>query len=226
MINNYIFDLYGTLLHIHTDEEKASLWMYMTRFYKRKPEELKNLYKRYCKEEFERQKACMNTNDPEIDILHVFEKMHPMHSIDVKHIATQFRNKSREILELYTDTMDTLSSLKRQGKKIYLLSNAQEAFTLDELDQMGLTHLFDGICISSNYGIKKPDVRFMNYLLNTYQLRIDESVMIGNDFSTDIAIANKVGMKAIHINTDHYSKEYIKNQKYVFEEIETLRQLL
>ena len=91
---------------------------------------------------------------------------------------------------------------------------------------MGLTHLFDGICISSNYGIKKPDVRFMNYLLNTYQLRIDESVMIGNDFSTDIAIANKVGMQAIHINTDHYSKEFIENQKYAFEEIETLRQLL
>lgn len=226
MLNNYIFDLYGTLIHIHTDEEKASLWMYMSRFYKRKPEELKSLYKRFCKEEFERQKVQNNTNDPEIDILRVFGKMHPLPSMDVKLIAKAFRSQSREILELYPDTLDTLNTLKKNGKKIYLLSNAQEAFTLDELNQMGLTALFDGICISSTFGIKKPDVRFMNYLLNTYQLRIDQSVMIGNNFSTDIAIANKVGMKAIHINTDHYSKEFIENQKYVFEEIETLRQLL
>ncbi len=31
--DNYIFDLYGTLIDIHTDEHKASLWKLMEKTY-------------------------------------------------------------------------------------------------------------------------------------------------------------------------------------------------
>ena len=30
---NYIFDLYGTLVDIHTDEEKTELWEKLAQFY-------------------------------------------------------------------------------------------------------------------------------------------------------------------------------------------------
>ena len=226
MINNYIFDLYGTLVNIHTDEENLSLWVEMTQYYDKAPEELRSLYKKYCVEEFEKQKTITGSEHPEIDILRVFENMEPIGTVKPEFIAKEFRKYSRDFLELYPDTLDTLKNLKKQGKGLYLLSNAQEVFTMDELDKTGLRSLFDGICISSQLGIKKPDPRFMLHLLNMYQLKIDQCVMIGNDFHADIAIANAVGMKAVHINTDHYSKEFIEHQKYSFDEIQTMSELL
>ena len=46
---NYIFDLYGTLVDIHTDEEKTELWEKLAQFYGYygavyTAEELKNAY--------------------------------------------------------------------------------------------------------------------------------------------------------------------------------------
>lgn len=35
MYRNYIFDLYGTLVDIHTDEEKEALWEEMADAYKK-----------------------------------------------------------------------------------------------------------------------------------------------------------------------------------------------
>ena len=49
MYKNYIFDLYGTLVDINTDENKSELWDKLSLFYSLKgakydAKELKNLY--------------------------------------------------------------------------------------------------------------------------------------------------------------------------------------
>ena len=49
MYQNYLFDLYGTLVDIHTDEEKEELWERLSMFYgyygaAYKPAELKKKY--------------------------------------------------------------------------------------------------------------------------------------------------------------------------------------
>ncbi|MBR5774174.1 MAG: phosphoribosylformylglycinamidine synthase subunit PurQ, partial [Clostridia bacterium] len=44
----------------------------------------------------------------------------------------------------------------RRVGKVYLLSNAQSCFTINELKECGLYDLFDGIIISSDVGRKKP----------------------------------------------------------------------
>ena len=54
MYKNYIFDLYGTLVDINTNEEKAYLWKKMAEFYgyygaHYKPVELKKLIKKPAK---------------------------------------------------------------------------------------------------------------------------------------------------------------------------------
>ena len=85
---NYIFDLYGTLVDIHTDEEKAELWEKLAQFYGYygavyTAEELKNAYACLTgqKEDALRQEmgpdAAMKKDDaheahPEIEIEEVF----------------------------------------------------------------------------------------------------------------------------------------------------------
>lgn len=59
--------------------------------------------------------------------------------------------------------------------------------------------------------MKKPQVELMNLVLNDNQLNPEETVMVGNDFTSDMAIAQAAGMDGIMLNTFPYSQEDIQN---------------
>ncbi|MCR5502174.1 MAG: HAD family hydrolase [Lachnospiraceae bacterium] len=77
---NYIFDLYGTLLDIRTNEDKASLWRELSKLYQvygtlREPKEL---YKTYLKMDQEERKNTSSWNGsptPEIRLEKVFARL-------------------------------------------------------------------------------------------------------------------------------------------------------
>ena len=77
MYRNYIFDLYGTLLDIRTDEEQEGLWDEMALFYGKEgavytPEALKTAYGDACRKEEERLREETGFVYPEIEIGQVF----------------------------------------------------------------------------------------------------------------------------------------------------------
>jgi putative hydrolase of the HAD superfamily len=112
--------------------------------------------------------------------------------------AQFFRVLSRDTLSLYDGVKELLDELKRKKKNVYLLSNAQEVFTIPEMKVLGLLSYFDEIYISSVIGIKKPDTRFMDALVRRENLEKSESIMIGNDQTTDIQIAKDFGMDSLY----------------------------
>ena len=75
--------------------------------------------------------------------------------------AITFRALSRKFLRAYDGAEELLKELRRRGKGIYLLSNAQTDFTRPEIEMLGLTGYFDGIFISSEQGCRKPSPRFV-----------------------------------------------------------------
>lgn len=127
-------------------------------------------------------------------------------------MANLFRIHSRSRIRLYKNTLSTFKRLKADGKRIYLLSNAQRIFTMPELEASGLLPYFDAVYISSDYYLKKPEKRFMEILLNEEGLSRDESVMIGNEVRSDVSIAVQCGMDSILLNTVHEDEETVKTQ--------------
>lgn len=99
-----------------------------------------------------------------------------------------FRCFSTKYIKLYDGVTELLDALKANGKKIYLLSNAQRSFTANEMDMLGLTKYFDGICISSDEECSKPDSHYFEILFDRYGLEKSESIMIGNDYISDIRV--------------------------------------
>ena len=81
MYQNYIFDLYGTLVDIHTNEKKAYLWKKMSLFFGMKgaayePKELRTAYETKIKEqEAALRMECHGSHVPEIDIADVFRQL-------------------------------------------------------------------------------------------------------------------------------------------------------
>lgn len=167
---NYIFDFYGTLVDIWTDEDDEKLW-----------EQMAALYAAYGADYFA---AELKANYDE----------------HIKRQESQLRKRSQA----------TLKTLKEVGATVILLSNAQRAFTQAEIEMTGCREFLDKIYISSDYKMKKPQVEFMNLVLNDNQLNPEETVMVGNDFTSDMAIAQAAGIDGILLNTFPYNQSEIE----------------
>ena len=97
-------------------------------------------------------------------------------------------------------------------RRIYLLSNAQAEFTNPEIDLVGLRELFHAIYLSSDAGIRKPQLEFLLEVIKEHQLNPEKTVMVGNDFTTDVAVAQSIGMESILINTFPYSDTELREK--------------
>ena len=192
--DNYVFDLYGTLVDIHTEEDFPKLWEKLALFfgYYGAIYEPKELQKRYA--------ALVSDCE-------VFEKLYQEKGIVADktlaiHTGQFFRALSTDYVRLYPGTQQMLASLKKMDKKVYLLSNAQRIFTAYEMNVLGITKYFDDILISSDYHTKKPDKRFFHILLERHKLDVSHSLYIGNDSRCDVGGAKGVGMPVFYVNSN------------------------
>ena len=223
---NYIFDLYGTLVDISTNEAKASLWKNMARFFAMMgayydPYEMKKMYKKLYAEETGRnllqvrtrlQDEKVTADEVEIHLENVFEKLLAEKDVEadnkqVWQISLMFRSLSMSRIELYNGTRELFERLKAAGKKIYLLSNAQRMFTEPEMKMLSFYDCFDGILYSSDVGVKKPSYYFYDALFQKYELKKEESVMIGNEYHADICGAGNYGINSMYVFTAQSGKE-------------------
>ena len=213
---NYIFDLYGTLVDIRTDETDRKIWEHMSLFYGYYGAnyEADEMHQAYTEAVGVRERAMEQESSvqyahesyPEISLEEVFEELYRNKGVEadsalVLHTGQMFRAYSTKYIRLYAHAKELLEALKEAGRGVYLLSNAQRIFTEYELYYLGIHDLFDGILISSEEGCKKPDERFFRLLLERYRLNASESLMIGNDMATDIAGAGKVNMDSFYIRS-------------------------
>ena len=204
---NYIFDLYGTLADIRTDETSRTLWKKAALYYSENgapytAAELRREYLRLCRGEQERHR------DPlyEIELRKIFRALYAVKGVvpdrrRVEETAVFFRLSSLRKLRIYPWVEPVFSALRERGARIYLLSNAQACFTVPELRSLGLLDVFDGIVISSDAHAKKPNPKIMKLLLTRYGLASDECLMIGNDQHSDVAVAHAAGVDALYLQT-------------------------
>lgn len=219
MYQNYIFDLYGTLVDIKTNEVKKSFWEKVALFYSLNGAAYnwKELKKRYSvliqREEdalLKKQRKLMPEipiQYIEIELERVFAALYHDKGISVKKqlltdTCLMFRTLSMERLALFEGAKETLEGLHAKGKRVYLLTNAQYPFTGPELRVLGIKDCFDGILYSSTEGIKKPSKDFFDLLITRYGLKKEESVMVGNDRFNDVQGALDYGMECRYLHTE------------------------
>ena len=241
MYDTCIFDLYGTLVDIRTDENKEELWEKLSLFYAfygafYMPEELARSYKRLTGEMtagHEELRRDSHEAYPEIRIEEVFRALFEEKGIApdeplVRHAGQFFRILSMEFIRLYDGTEEMLSAVKESGRKIYLLSNAQRIFTEYEMNAHGITKYFDGIFISSDEGCKKPDLKFFRKLIDTCGIDPERAVMVGNDGICDIEGAKRAGLGTVYVHSDISPAEDAPDADYVLPQMdmEQIRKIL
>ena len=210
MYQNYIFDLYGTLIDIRTEESSPEFWRRAVSIFagfgaSYGPGELSGAYHKYVRRAFLRERLRRPLiRHHDIDLLKVFARLYSDKGVrlgdeQLRETARRFRKASTQKLGLYDGVLDLLDSLKSAGKGIYLLSNAQSSFTLPEMDEVGIRDYFDGIVISSDERMCKPEKAFFDRLVERYGLDKKSCIMIGNDQNSDMLGAEKAGIDGLYI---------------------------
>ncbi|MGN1104679.1 MAG: HAD family hydrolase [Candidatus Coproplasma sp.] len=200
-MKNFAFDLYGTLIKIRTDENSP-----------RFRAEISKIFNRMCAKEidfwteYDNAFASVAAED-EADFVQVVRSIAQRHGVElgvdkVRAFALRFRRLSTIYIGVYGGVRRVLKQLKKAGAKLYILSNAQSSFTLNEIARCRLTKYFDGIELSSDFGKKKPSKEFFNHLANKYNLDLKDTVYTGNDYVCDILSSKSLGMTSVYVHTE------------------------
>ena len=206
-----VFDLYGTLVDIHTEEDDR-VWE-KTAFYfgfygaSYTGPELKAAFQSAMRAREARagqSYECFPDLPFEETMADLFRAKGVTENADTLGInaAQLFRISSLDYIRLYPHALEALAKLRKAGYRLWLLSNAQAIFTAYELRLLGLGEQLDGIYLSSNYKYRKPDLRFYQALIDERHLDVSKTMMIGNDRQTDIAGAKAAGMATLYMHTD------------------------
>ena len=215
MYTDLIFDLYGTLVDIHT-EESALVWDKTALYfgYYGAPCTGAELHAAFDAAMAQREAQAGQSYEcfPDIPFEQVMAQLLRDRGVaDAEALgvnaAQLFRIASTEYIRLYPYVKEALATLRRKGYRLWLLSNAQRVFTAYELKHLGLGEEFDGVYLSSDYGCRKPDVRFFRALLEEQQLDPSKCLMIGNDRDTDIAGAKAAGLDTLYMHTNLTPRE-------------------
>lgn len=224
--DTFIFDLYGTLVDIHTDED-FDAWGQLAMFYgfygaHYTPWELRDSYRMLIDEHESllkhdldlMKKDDTHESSPEIEITKIFSQLFENKNVKadpalVLHASQLFRIATIEHLNLYPGTKKMLFTLRALGKKVYLLSNAQRVFTEYEMRYLDIEHFFDRIYISSDHETKKPDPRFFMTLLQECKIDTSRALFVGNDGIADIKGSKMVGLQTFYVQSNISPKEPI-----------------
>ena len=206
-----IFDLYGTLVDIHTEEndlvwEKTAAYFGFYGAHYTGPE----LHDAFAQALRAREAKAGQSYEcfPDIPFEQVMTELFEDKGITENsqtlgiNAAQLFRISSLEYIRLYPNALDALAFLRRKGYRLWLLSNAQRIFTAYELRLLELGEQLDGIYISSDFRCRKPDLRFFRALIEEQKLDPNTCLMIGNDLHTDIGGAKNAGLDTLYMHTN------------------------
>ncbi len=235
--DNFIFDLYGTLIDIKSDEWADDTWNKFIEYLDANGiihSQLENFRDDFFSRDRAYREKPTSFDYPEIDIIPVYAELFSeygndvvydkdaspdegtVNGIDICEISYKFREVSREYMTLFPGLIDFLTYLKTAGKRIYILSNAQASYTKPEICHFELDKIMDDILMSSDYGCMKPDTAFYNELLNRYNMDRSRTIMFGDSYESDYCGAAKAGIDALWLSRKRFApanKIYVKLMK-------------
>ena len=97
---------------------------------------------------------------------------------------------------LFPNTIETLNELKKRYQ-LHIITNGFEEAQIIKLKSAKILNYFNVIVCSEMVGKTKPHRDIFHYALLQAKAKSNESIMIGDDHTTDILGAIQVGMQAI-----------------------------
>lgn len=93
----------------------------------------------------------------------------------------------------------------RPRYKLYILSNGFTELQARKMQSAGIDHYFDGVVLSEDIGVNKPNPAIFEHALRVADVSAAEALMIGDNFEVDIEGAQRVGIDQVYYDVAHLS---------------------
>lgn len=182
-IKNIIFDFGGVLV------EWDPRYLYRTYFTDEK--EMEYFLANICNQAWNEEQDRGRTFTEGVSLL---QSQYP----DYHEAIQLYKDRWGEMLKgEIAEGVQLLKELNKQGFPLYGLTNWAAENIQIAYDRHDFFRLFEGIVVSGEEKLIKPDKRLFQILLDRYQLRPEESVFI-DDSLANVHAANEMGFKGIH----------------------------
>ena len=115
-----------------------------------------------------------------------------------KEIKMYYKNHRKMIRGVFEESVDILKKLKDQNYDCYVLSNWSAQTFAGMTDDYPFLKLFDGLLISGEDKLMKPDSAIYELAKNRFNLNPEETVFI-DDKQKNIEAAKGLDFKTIHL---------------------------
>ena len=157
-----------------------------------------------------------NFGYPDVPSVHVKAALREMYAL------TQVRWK------LEDDALPVLNTLKQQGYRLGLISNAADADDARALiERHQLNEWFEQILISAEVGYRKPHPYIFQQALDYFGAVADRVVMVGDKLGADILGAKNAGMGSVWITRRAHRDDNLSHEDTIHPDvvIQALREL-
>lgn len=225
--DNFVFDLYGTLIDIHTDEHDPVTWERWAEWLderKIKHDTPENMHDYFFEEDRKARAIALaewGFKYPEIDVTLIYRDMFEMYGNDSSELTKEFideagfafRKASHRRIGLFPGVKEFFEKLRREGKSVYILSNAQRCYTWPEICMFGLDKLTDDVLISSDLRCMKPDKAFFKALSDKHSFDLSRTVMFGDSYENDYNGAKSAGWNAVWLANENSPDKFYLSKK-------------
>ena len=98
------------------------------------------------------------------------------------------------------ETVEVLADLKARGVPLFALTNFSAETFPHARERFAFLQWFEGILVSGEEGLKKPDHRIFHRLAERYDLSLESAAFI-DDTPKNVKAAQELGLHGIHFTT-------------------------
>ena len=118
----------------------------------------------------------------------------------VADIANAYANDRRERMELFPDSLETLSSFRDLGVRLALVTNGASEIQRHKIETFKLATYFEHIVIEGEFGTGKPDERVYRHVLERFDAQPRDAWMVGDNLEWEVATPQRLGMTGIWVD--------------------------
>ena len=148
--------------------------------------------------------------------------------IDDFELSQTFENNFLDEILNYNDLVegafDILEYLHDKGYTLHILSNGFQEVTARKCELSGIQNYFKTITSADEINIRKPKPEIYDYALKKANAKVEESIMIGDDWIADVEGAKSFGMQVIYF--DVFDDKYEANEVKVIRKLQELKSIL
>jgi HAD superfamily hydrolase (TIGR01509 family) len=145
-----------------------------------------------------RSKEWLLLDNGDITIDEAAKRIAAKSSLKIPEILSVFDLRIRILFPLVRNTK-ILPELKKQGFRLYYLSNFPDDIFDEIQNNYELFRYFDGGIISARVKLSKPDPEIFRLLMEMYAIRPEESLFI-DDIAANSDSAESVGISGVHLH--------------------------